>query len=124
MEEFTMLRFTAADLHPVLSEARANGCRIILVKDQGVYMMSEKGARNPDGRQRHLAYAVGCNPDVDDFDQWYERAHAELGGDDFAEYFDVGSLLFCSILDAGADLLIRATRKYLYLEVAKRSSDR
>ena len=31
------LRFKGADLRPVLTEAIANQCRIVLVKDQGVY---------------------------------------------------------------------------------------
>ena len=30
------VRFKAADLRPVLTEALANQCRVILVKDQGV----------------------------------------------------------------------------------------
>ena len=53
------LRFKGADLRPVLTEAIANQCRIVLVKDQGVYLLAERGARRPDGRQQLLAYAVG-----------------------------------------------------------------
>lgn len=36
-----------------------------------------------------MAYAVGCNPDVDAFDDWWELARAEFGGDDFGEFFDL-----------------------------------
>lgn len=64
------LRFKSADLRPVLTEAIANQCRIVLVKDQGVYFLAERGERRPDGRQQLLAYAVGCNPDTDPFDDW------------------------------------------------------
>ena len=35
-----MIQFLASDLRPVIVEARARSCRIVLVKDQGVYMMS------------------------------------------------------------------------------------
>src|SRR3546814_7504361 len=77
-----------ADLRPVLTEAIANQCRAVLVKDQGVYILAECGERRPDGRQKLLAYAVGCDPDTDPFDDWWFLAQRELGGDDFAEYFD------------------------------------
>ncbi|MEM8120108.1 DUF3085 domain-containing protein, partial [Morganella morganii] len=59
------LRFKHSDLRPVLTEAIASQCRVILVKDQGVYFLAEQGERRPDGRVKLLAYAVGCNPDTD-----------------------------------------------------------
>ena len=66
------VRFKGAALRPVLAEAAANQCRVILVKDQGVYFMAERGERQPDGRRKTIAYAVGCNPHVDAFDDWSE----------------------------------------------------
>ena len=68
------LRFKGSDLRPVLAEAVANQCRIVLAKDQGVYFLAERGERRPDGRVKLLAYAVGCNPDTDPFDDWWELA--------------------------------------------------
>ncbi|CAM5346114.1 hypothetical protein Q092_01277 [Pseudomonas aeruginosa CF77] len=59
------LRFKGTDLRPVLAEAVANQCRVVLAKDQGVYFLAERGERRPDGRVKLLAYAVGCNPDTD-----------------------------------------------------------
>lgn len=82
------VRFKGADLRLVLAEAVVNQCRVILVKDQGVYFLAERGERRPDGRRKLIAYAVGCNPDVDAFDNWWELARAEFGGDDFGEFFD------------------------------------
>ena len=79
------LRFKGADLRPVLAETEANKCRVVLVKDHGVYFLAERGERTSEGRQKLLAYAIGCNPDIDPFDDWWERARTELGGDDFAE---------------------------------------
>ena len=59
------VRFKGTELRPVLAEAVANQCRVILVKDQGVYFLAECGERRSDGRQKTIAYAAGCNPDVD-----------------------------------------------------------
>ncbi|TWR41707.1 DUF3085 domain-containing protein [Xanthomonas vasicola] len=49
------LRFKGSDLRPVLTEAIANQCRVILVKDQGVYFLAEHGERRPGGRMLHSA---------------------------------------------------------------------
>ena len=43
------VRFKGADLRPVLAEAIANQCRVILVKDHGVYFLAERGERRSDG---------------------------------------------------------------------------
>ena len=111
------LRFKGADLRPVLTEAIANQCRIVLVKDQGVYFLAERGERRPDGRQQLLAYAVGCNPDTDPFDDWWHLAGRELGGDDFAEYFDPKDGLFTRPLHSADDLVLSATATHLSLAV-------
>ncbi len=113
-----MLRFKGSELRPVLAEAKTNNCKILLVKDQGVYFMSDRGERNADGRRKLLAYAVGCNPEVDDFNQWWYLARSELGGDDFGESFDINDPLFSRLLDGNEDLVLRATKTQLYLETA------
>ncbi|NPX93950.1 DUF3085 domain-containing protein [Pseudomonas aeruginosa] len=109
------LRFKGSDLRPVLAEAVANQCRVVLAKDQGVYFLAEQGARRPDGRVKLLAYAVGCNPDTDPFDDWWELARAELGGDDFGEFFDPKEGVFSRILQSSDDLELSATSTYLSL---------
>ena len=111
------LRFKGSDLRPVLTEAIASQCRVILVKDQGVYFLAEQGERRPDGRVKLLAYAVGCNPDTDPFDDWWELARAERGGDDYAEYFDPKDGVFTRILHTADDLMLSATATHLSLEV-------
>ena len=111
------VRFKGTELRPVLAEAAANQCRVILVKDQGVYFMAEHGESRPDGRRKTIAYAVGCNPDVDAFDDWWELARAELGGDDFGEYFDPKDGVFTRILHTEDDLMLSATATHLSLEV-------
>ncbi|MGE4593383.1 DUF3085 domain-containing protein [Alcaligenes sp.] len=111
------LRFKGSDLRPVLAEAIANQCRVILVKDQGVYFLAEHGERHLDGRVKLLAYAVGCNPDTDPFDNWWELARTELGGDDFGEFFDPKEGVFARILHGTDDLRLSATTTHLSLTV-------
>jgi hypothetical protein len=113
-----MLRFRGSDLRPVLNEAKENRCHVILVKDLGVYFMSERGERDANGRYIRIAYAVGCNPDVDEFDSWWSLSRTELGGDDIGEYFDVREKVFGRILRGTEDLIVRATRDHLTLETA------
>ena len=112
------LRFKGSDLRPVLAEAVANQCRVVLAKDRGVYFLAERGERSPDGRVKLLAYAVGCNPDTDPFDDWWELARTELGGDDFGEFFDPKEGVFARILRSTDDLMLSATATHLSLEVA------
>lgn len=59
-----MLKFSAKDLKPVLLEARKNHCGVVLVKDHGIYIMSETGEITPRGRK--VAYAKGCHPEKDE----------------------------------------------------------
>ena len=109
------VRFKGTELRPVLAEAVANQCRVILVKDQGVYFLAERGERRPDGRQKTIAYAAGCNPDVDAFDDWWELARAEFGGDDLGEFFDPHDGAFALILSGKGDLEASATATHLSL---------
>ncbi|SDT86806.1 DUF3085 domain-containing protein [Pseudomonas orientalis] len=107
--------FKGSDLKPVLAEAIANQCSIILVKDQGVYWLAERGERQANGRQKLIAYAVGCNPDVDAFDDWWALARNELGDDDFGEHFDPQSEAFTRIVNGEDDLELAATATHLTL---------
>lgn len=118
------VRFKVSDLQPVLAEAVANQCRVILVKDHGVYFIAERGERRPDGGQKLIAYAVGCNPDVDAFDDWWGRALDEFGGDDFGEYLDPKDRVFTRVLSGEKDLDVSATEAQLLLRaIAPESND-
>ena len=109
--------FKGVELRPIIAEALTNRCRIILVKDHGVYFMAERGEHRPDGRQKLIAYAVGCNPDVDPFDTWWDRARIEFGGDDFGEFLDIGDSVFMRILNSQDDLEVSATATHLSFQV-------
>ncbi len=110
------VRFKGSTLRAVLVEALVNECRVILVKDQGVYFMAEHGEHQPDGRQKRIAYATGCNPDVDPFDDWWDLAHAEFGGDEFGEFVDPKDGVFALILRGEGDLEVSATATHLSLQ--------
>lgn len=111
-----MLLFKGDDLRPVLAEAIANKCQVILAKDDGVYFMSEKCERTSEGNPKHIAYAVGCNPTIDAFDDWWDLAGAELGGSDFGEFFDPQESVFARIVKGGCDLKLAATATHLCIE--------
>ena len=81
----TRLNFAAADLARVVDHAIKTKADLLLVHDQGVYLMS--GGKppdliEPDKPSRYVAYAHGCNPSADG---WWERSRALVGGDDFGE---------------------------------------
>lgn len=50
---------------------------VVLVGDQGIYLMPEKFV---DELRRRVVYAAGTNPDVDE--DWYDEKRNLYGGDD------------------------------------------
>lgn len=67
---------------------------LVLVGDHGVYLLSNaegqasvQGAGLEAGRQRMpLAYAIECNPEKMDFDEWHEAKVGLYGGDDGSDF--------------------------------------
>lgn len=98
-----MLIFKNEKLRVVIAEAIANKCKIALVKDQGVYFLSEKGEME-NGERKHICYAEGCNPSVDA--EWYETGRDECGGDDFVERFDPTDAVFTRVQKVKRDLQV------------------
>ena len=61
--------------------------KVAMVGDDGVYFTSlQKHFVSPN--EIPIAYAEGCNPKVDEFDDWWELKRATWGGDDGVEYID------------------------------------
>lgn len=114
-----MLVFKAQDLIPVIQDAIEYNCEILLVKDHGIYFMAQQGEKTPDGSTRHIAYAQGCHPDVDEFDDWWELCREELGGDDFVEYFPHDSPFFNDVITHGYDLNLIATHEHFNFQTTK-----
>lgn len=57
--------------------------KLMIVKDQGVYIMSPSYRL---GENSVIAYAQGFNPSINE--DWFDVAHAQLGGDDSVDYLD------------------------------------
>ncbi|CAQ85385.1 MULTISPECIES: DUF3085 domain-containing protein [Photorhabdus] len=100
-----MLLFKAKDLKPVLQEAIAHQCDVLLVKDQSIYIMSDIGSMQ-NGKYL-VAYACGYHPEKDE--GWYERAWEEAGGDDFAEKLGFSISTLNRLLNDKCDLKVTLT---------------
>lgn len=112
-----MLLFKKSDLLPVIQEAVSHRCKIVLAKDHGIYFVSEKGemTANPT-RSKHIAYAQGCNPDIDSFDDWWERGISEMGGSDSIDRLDPNDDPFQLVLKGSYDLHVTASETTLELK--------
>ncbi|EGT5656564.1 DUF3085 domain-containing protein [Citrobacter braakii] len=102
--------FKAETLTPVILEARENRCPVLLVKDHGLYMMSEDGGFDPETQKRlTLSYAEGFDPDRVEFDDWYEDLREICGGDDFCETIASDNAAFSDVIDNNRDLRVAFT---------------
>lgn len=70
-------QFDPKEVKVLLEQLPANA-EVVLVGDQGVYLMSF--AQKPGART--IVYAKGMNPNVDDFDTWWANKNRIFGGDD------------------------------------------
>lgn len=101
------------DLRRIAEHAKAAGQPMLLVKDQGIYLMSSGLLRpdNPAGKSGHLvAYAEGCDPRRDDED-WYDRALDIAGGDDFGEEIDM-DLAMTKFIEGGSRLIFEISETH------------
>ncbi|MCP1761961.1 DUF3085 domain-containing protein [Bradyrhizobium japonicum] len=72
---------------------------VLLVHDQGVYLMSNGEPRDVISQTSFVAYARGCHPIADS--DWWETSRALVGGDDFSETLPWAAE-FKALLDRGA----------------------
>ncbi|MEY9404422.1 hypothetical protein ABIF66_004276 [Bradyrhizobium japonicum] len=74
---------------------------VLLVHDQGVYLMSNGLPRDIiKDQSSFVAYARGCHPIAND--DWWETARALVGGDDFGETLPWAREML-AIIDGGAE---------------------
>ena len=108
------LVFGAAEARRVAEHAAKSSADVLLVHDQGVYLMS--GAQPRDivkDDHSFCAYADGCNPDKD-ADFW-EAGRDLVGGDDFGEHLPWAKDIL-RLLDAGATkIVVRLSEKSIKL---------
>lgn len=91
----------------------------LLVKDQGVYLMSNGSPRDivstdGDRKTSYLVYAKGCNPEKDEF--WYDTAVDRLGGDDFAQFLPV-EWLEMAVASGKKSMTIRVNKNSMSLAI-------
>jgi hypothetical protein len=60
---------------------------IMVVGDQGVYLIGNDDADVAPLKSGLIAYAVGCNPAVDE--DWWEMKQLTFGGNDGAEFLEL-----------------------------------
>ena len=96
-----------AKAHKMIT-ARPKAPAVILVHDQGVYLMSNGDpgdileAEKP---SRYVAYAKGCDPREGGDGDWWDNARALVGGDDFGEHFEWAEAIK-QMLDDGASHIV------------------
>ena len=98
------------NLARIISPAKITDEPVLLVKDQGLYLMA-KGLRGHDGNAI-CAYALGCDPkdtSGDDGIGWYDRAREIAGGDDFVEEIACFDLVALTRDEGGLSFEISAT---------------
>ena len=71
------LNFKIEEVKKVV-EASSN--KVMLVGDHGVYLCSDKFEEG--ANRATVAYAEGINPEVDEFESWWDKKGQIYGGDD------------------------------------------
>jgi len=97
-----VLKFDCAKLLPIVEHALKGSKHnmgyeggkprpaLFLVKDEGAYLMSN-AERTPEEAKARIGvlYAKGYDPTKMDLAELWDKCHANLGGDDFAETFPI-----------------------------------
>jgi hypothetical protein len=70
------------------------GSGLLLVGDQGVYLMSNavKSLPGNKGKGNYVAYARECDPVKRPFDTWWANKNASFGGDDGVDFITSGEV--------------------------------
>nr|WP_241390622.1 DUF3085 domain-containing protein [Serratia proteamaculans]ULG17728.1 hypothetical protein F28p_00058 [Serratia proteamaculans] len=79
----------------VITQARQQGCDVLLVKDEGVYLMAAARTKG----KRLLAYAEGLDPTIRDSGDVFDDACRLCGEDDFMERLPSNDPTFDHLLE-------------------------
>lgn len=83
--------FDLKEVEDISKASIKNKTKTYLVKDTGLYIMTD----GPDGKNAKesglVVYAKGCNPDTDE--DYYENSRFLAGGDDFGEEINLDAWL-------------------------------
>lgn len=107
--------FKYGEVAPVFEEALANKCKVVVIKNHGLALISQKGEMNENNERSKIAFAEGFNPAKDD--EWYDELGDILGYDDFLHILeDLGVEQFNEILGFKRDIRIQFTSNQIILE--------
>jgi hypothetical protein len=86
---------------------------LILVKDQGIYFMSNGVPALPRAEgDSHVVYANECNPHAMPFEEWYQAGRTIMGGDDTVmTLFDWPILVLKAQADGATAIQVKVTPK-------------
>lgn len=105
------LKIDRQDLAKVIASVPADkpNAEILIVKDQGIYVMSgaePRPATPPPGWRHTVAYAKGFHPEKDE-DFWQKSA--DVGGDDFGETVGTRQEFEDILANSEGDIIINVT---------------
>lgn len=115
----------AKDHRPAYGQRKVAG--LMLVGDQGVYLMSTGIPHLPRPGKPEVSlvvYADGINPDVDEFDDWWEKKRATFGGDDGADVIPLASFQRALVSPIKGKVEVEITSKTLGVLIPVRAPAR
>lgn len=111
-----MLIFTAKNVLSVVDEVKRHHAEMLLVKDEGIYVLSSEGEMK-EGK-RTVAYAEGYDPNVfTDGGELYDACVAAVGGDDFAETLPLSAEVLAALSEGQHDLQIVVTETQIRIDL-------
>ena len=111
-----MLIFTAKNVLSVVDEVKQHHAEMLLVKDEGIYILSSEGEMK-EGK-RVVAYAEGYDPAIfTDGGELYDACVAAVGGDDFAESLPLSAEVLTALSEGQHDLQIVVTETQIRIDL-------
>lgn len=112
------LVFKSSDVKRVVEHAIKTEGEILLVHDQGVYLMSSgKPHDKVNENSNFVVYVQGCNSETDA--DWYDTARNLVGGDDFGESMPFAEAIKEMIDNGAEEIIFSITPENIQLEKPK-----
>lgn len=102
----------APETAPLYGDETGRG--LWLVGDHGVYLMSNGRPEMDKSGDQHVVYAETCNPETQDFDDWWFVKNETFGADDGVEFIALDGIAGAATLTiefAGDTLKISGKRE-------------
>lgn len=108
---------------PYVGENKNVPVGLILVKDDGVYLISNGVAKDPPSKTGLIAYAAGYEApsvltDIDARGEQYDKIRAAVGGDDFAEGLAINRSTD-NLIREGFDFVVYLTAEQVTIRIRR-----